>query len=61
MIAIFYTHQNPSDFFEFLFKKRVEVNNKQIFSSEKTKNSVKFIYDYAHSFFEENFYCNTLY
>ena len=35
-------------------EKRFEVNKKQIFSSEKMKNSGNCIYIYSHSFFRED-------
>ena len=47
--------QNLSDYNQFLFKKIFEVNKKQIFSSEKMRNSGNCIYDYGHSFFGEDF------
>ena len=49
------SHQNLSDYNQFLFKKRFEVNKKQIFSSDKMRNSDNCIHDYAHSFFREDF------
>ena len=55
MIASEKSHQNQSDYSQFLFEKRFEVNKKHIFSSEKMRNSGNFIYDYAHSFFREHF------
>ena len=39
-----------SDHNQFLFKKIFENNKKQIFSSEKMRNSGNCIHDYAHSF-----------
>ena len=36
-------------------QKRFEINKKQIFSSEKIRNSGNFIYDYAHLLFGEDF------
>ena len=39
----------------FLFKNRCGVNKEQIFSSELMRNSGNCIYDYAHSFFGEDF------
>ena len=45
----------------FFFKKRFEVNKKQILSSEKIRNSGNCFYDYAHSFFGEHFESNALY
>ena len=38
-----------------IIEKNFEVDKKQIFSSEKIKNSGNCIYDYAHSFFGEDF------
>ena len=38
-----------------LFKKRFQVNKKQIFSSENIINSGNCIQDYAHSFFGDEF------
>ena len=54
MIASEKSHQNLSDYNQFLFKKRFEVNKVWIFSSEKMKNSGNCIYEYAHSFFGED-------
>ena len=48
-------HKNLSDYNQFLFKKIFEVNIKRFFSSEKIINSGNFIYDYAQSFFGEDF------
>ena len=49
------TDRNLSDYNQFLFKKRFEVNKKQIFFSEKMRNSDNCVYDYAHSFFGDDF------
>ena len=51
------SRQNLSDYNQLLFKKRFEINikKKQIVSSEKMRNSGNSIYDYAHSFFGEDF------
>ena len=38
-----------------LFKKRFEVKKKEFLSSEKMRNLGNCIYDYAHSFFGEDF------
>ena len=38
-----------------LLKKNFEDNKKQIFSCKKMRNSDNSIYDYAHSFFGEDF------
>ena len=54
MIASEKSHHDLSDQNPFLLKKWFEVNKKQIFSSEK-KNAGNCIYDYAHSFFGDNF------
>ena len=55
MIASEKAHQNLSGYNQFLFKKRFEVIKKQIFFNEKVRNSGNCIYDYAHSFFGEDF------
>ena len=44
-----------TDYNWFLFKKRFEVNKKQIYSTEKMRNSGNCIYAYALSFFGEDF------
>ena len=49
MIASEKSYQNLSECNQSLFKKRLEVNKKQIFYSEKIRNSGNCIYDYAHS------------
>ena len=62
MIASEKPHQYRSDYKQFLFKKKLEVNKKKhIFFSEQMRNSGICIYDYAYSFFGEDFYpmCNT--
>ena len=43
------THQNLSDYNQFLFTKRFEVIKKQIFPSEEMRNSGNCNYDDAHS------------
>ena len=60
MIALKKSHQNLSDYNQFLFQKRFEVNKKHIFNSEKMRNLGNCIYDYAHSFFGKDFQPNTL-
>ena len=56
MIVSDKSHQNLSDCNQFLLKETCEVyKKKQIFSSEKFRNSGNCIYDNAHSFFEEDF------
>ena len=55
------SHQILSNYKQFIFKKRFEVNKRQIFASEKMINSGNYIYDYAHSFFVEDFQFNALY
>ena len=47
--------KNLSDYYQFLLKKRIEVNKKTNLSSEKLKNSGKCFYDYAHSFIRADF------
>ena len=54
-------HQNISDYNQFLFKKRSEVNKKQIFTSKNMINSCNCIYDHAPSFFGDDFQINALY
>ena len=49
------SHQNLSDYNQFLLKKIFEVNKKLVFSSDKIKNAGNCIYDYAHSFLGEDF------
>ena len=50
------SHQNLSDYNQFLSKKRLEVNKKtDFFSSEKNRYSGNSIYVYAHQFFGEDF------
>ena len=55
MIASEKSHHNISDYNQFLFLKRFEVDTKRIVSSGKMRNSGNSIYDYAHSFFGEDF------
>ena len=47
MIASETSYQNISDYNQFLFKKSFKVNKKQMFSSEKMRNSDDYIYNYA--------------
>ena len=49
------SHQNLSEYNQFLFKKRFEVDG------EKMRNSGNLFYDYAHSFFGEDFLSDALY
>ena len=56
MIVSEKSYQNNSDYLQFLFKKRFEVNKKGIISSEKMIDSGNYIYDYAHSFFGDGSY-----
>ena len=55
MIASEKPHQNLSDYNQFLFKKRFEVNKKKIFSIENMRNSGNCTYNYAHAYFGEDF------
>ena len=55
MIVSEKSHQNLSDYIQFLFKKRYDLMKKGIISTEKMRNSGNYIYDYAHSFFEKDF------
>lgn len=56
MIASEKSHPILSDYNQILLKNKFEVNEKQIFSSEKMRNSGNCIYDYVHSFFGEDFF-----
>ena len=49
-----------SDYNQFLYKKRFEVDKKQIFLVKKIRNSGNCIYDYVHTFFGEDFKSNAL-
>ena len=49
------THQNLSDYIQFLLRKKIEFSKKGIISSEQIRNSGNYIYDYAHSFFGKDF------
>ena len=49
------SHQNLSDYNQFVFKNIFEVNKKQIFLVKKRRNSDDYIYDYARSFLVEDF------
>ena len=51
MIVLEKSHQNLSDYIQFLFNKRFELKKKGLFLEKKMRNSGKYIYDYAHSFF----------
>ena len=51
MIASEKSHQNSSNYIQFLIKKWFKLIQKN--SGEKKRNSDKYIYDYAHSFIEE--------
>ena len=61
MIASEKSHQNLSDYNQFLFLKRFEVHEKLIFFSEKMRNLGNCIYVYDHSFFGEDFESTPLY
>ena len=60
MIASEKSHQNLSDYNQFLFKNRFEANKKQIISSKKMINSGNCVYNYAHLFFGYDFYSYAL-
>ena len=49
------SHQNLSDYSQFLFKKDLNFLKKEIISNEKMKNSGNYNYAYAHSFFGKDF------
>ena len=55
------THQNLSEYSQFLFKKKLNLVKKDIISSEKIRNSGNYNYDYAHSFFGKDFKSKPLY
>ena len=55
MFASEKSHQNLSDYNQFLFKNRFKANNKQIISSKKMRNSGNCVYNYAHLFFGDDF------
>ena len=56
MIVSEKSHQNLSDYIQFLFKKRFEVDKKKgLFLVKKMRNSGNYIQVYAHSFFGEEF------
>ena len=55
MIVSEKSYQNISDYIQFLLKERFEFIKKGIISSEKMRNSSKYNYDYAHSFFGKDF------
>ena len=61
MISSEKSHQHLSDYNHFLFKKRFKVNKKGIISSRKMRKSGNYSYDYAHSFFGEDFQSKALY
>ena len=55
MIAAEKSHQNRSDYNKFLFNKSFKVFKNRFFLVKKRINSGNYIYDYAHSFFGEDF------
>ena len=55
MIVSEKSHQDLSDYIQFLFKKIVKFNKKRIIFSEKVRNLGNYNYDYAHSFFGNYF------
>ena len=54
MIASETSHQNQSDYNQFVFKSRFEVIKKDIFSCEIMRTSGSCIYDDAYSLYGEN-------
>ena len=54
MIASEKSHQNLSDYIQFLLKKRYSIE-KRIIYSKRMRNSGNYNYDYANSFFVEDF------
>ena len=61
MIVSEKSHQNLSDYIQFLFRKDLNMRKEGIISNEKMRNSGNYIYDYAHSLFVEDFKFNALY
>ena len=56
------SHQNLSDYIQFLFKNIFKFNKKKwIISSEKIRKSGNYMYGYARSFFGKGFQSNPLY
>ena len=54
-IASIKLYQTILEYIQFLFKKRFHVNEKYIFSIKKIINVGNYIYDYAQSFFDDDF------
>ena len=48
-------HKNLSDYIQFLFKKDFNLLKKGLFLVKKIRNSVNYIYEYAHWFFGKDF------
>ena len=55
MILSDITHRNLSDYIQYLFKKRFEVDKKLFIAIAKMRNSGNYIYDFAHPFFGKDF------
>ena len=56
MIASEKSHQNLSDYIQFLLKiKDLNLIKEGIISTEKMRNSGNYVYDYAHSLFGKDF------
>ena len=49
------SHENLSDYIQFLLKIEFWSNKKGIISSDKMRNSGNYNYDYAHSFLGKDF------
>ena len=58
MIVSEKSHQNLSDYIQFLFLKDLNLIKKKIISSEKMRNSGNHINIYSHSFFGKDFHRN---
>ena len=55
MIVSEKSHKNISDYIKYSFIKKLNLIKNGIISGEKIRNSGKYIYDYAHSFFGKDF------
>ena len=55
MIVSEKSHQNLSEYIQFLINKHLYSIKKRTISSEKMRNLCIYMYDYAHSFFRKDF------
>ena len=56
MIVSEKSHQNLSDYIQFLVQKDLNLFKNEIISCEKMRNTGNYIYDYTHSFFGKDFW-----